>query len=84
MFCLSCLPVILKRQKIISEWSKRGNVKALHCRRKSNCVIERGSQEWQRKYVKLVQNVCEESETVVRCAVDVTDELKVGVRLHQE
>lgn len=59
-------------------------MKALHCRRRRNCVTERGSQEWQRKYVKLVQNMCEESETVVRCAVDVTDELKVGVRLHQE
>lgn len=59
-------------------------MKALHCRRKRNRVIERGSQEWQRKHVKLVQNMCQESETVVRCAVDVTDELKVGVRLHQE
>lgn len=38
----------------------------------------------------MAEKVCEtgaervNSETVVRCAVYVTDELKVGVRLHQE
>ena len=35
------------------------------------------------KYVRLVQNMCESSMTVVRCAVTVKDGFKVEVGLHQ-
>ena len=35
------------------------------------------------KYVQLVQDVYEESETVVRCAVGTTESFKVKVGLHQ-
>ena len=36
------------------------------------------------KYVQLVQNIYEGSETVVRCAVGTTESFKVKVGLHQE
>ena len=36
-----------------------------------------------KKYVRLVQNMYEESETVVRCAVGTTESFKVKVGLHQ-
>ena len=36
-----------------------------------------------KKYVRLVQDMYEESETVVRCAVGTTESFKVKVRLHQ-
>ena len=35
------------------------------------------------KYVRLVQNMYEGSETVVRCAAGITENFKVKVRLHQ-
>ena len=35
------------------------------------------------KYVRLVQDMYEESETVVRCAIVTTESFKVKVRLHQ-
>ena len=34
-------------------------------------------------YVQLVQDIYEESETVVRCAIGTTESLKVKVGLHQ-
>ena len=46
-----------------------------YCMRKSGIV---------EKYVQLVQNMYEESETVVRCAVGTTESFKVKVALHQE
>ena len=46
----------------------------LYCMRKS------GMGE---KYVRLVQDMYEESETVVRCAVGTTESFKVKVGLHQ-
>ena len=45
-----------------------------YCRRKSG-VVE--------KYVQLVQDMYEESKTVVRCAVKTTESFKVKVGLHQ-
>ena len=36
-----------------------------------------------KKYVQLVQDMYEESETVVRCAVGTTESFKVKVGLHQ-
>ena len=36
-----------------------------------------------KKYVQLVQDMYERSETVVRCAVGTTKSFKVKVRLHQ-
>ena len=36
------------------------------------------------KYVRLVRNMYEGSETVVRCAVGTTESFKVKVGLHQE
>ena len=36
-----------------------------------------------KKYVRLVQNMYEESETEVRCAVGTTESFKVKVGLHQ-
>ena len=45
-----------------------------YCMRKSGIV---------EKYVRLVQNMHEESETVVRCAIGTTENFKVKVGLHQ-
>ena len=45
-----------------------------YCMRKSGVV---------KKYVQLVQDMYEESETVVRCAVGTTESFKVKVGLHQ-
>ena len=45
-----------------------------YCMRKSGIV---------EKYVQLVQNMYERSETVVRCAVGTTESFKVKVGLHQ-
>ena len=45
-----------------------------YCMRKSGIV---------EKYVQLVQDMYEESETVVRCAVATTESFKVKVGLHQ-
>ena len=45
-----------------------------YCMRKSGIV---------KKYVRLVQDMYEESETVVRCAVGTTENFKVKVGLHQ-
>ena len=45
-----------------------------YCMRKSGIV---------EKYVQLVQNMYEESETVVKCAVGTTESFKVKVGLHQ-
>ena len=45
-----------------------------YCMRKSGIV---------EKYVRLIQDMYEESETVVRCAVGTTESLKVKVGLHQ-
>ena len=45
-----------------------------YCMRKSGIV---------EKYVRLVQDMYEESETVVRCAVETTESFKVKVGLHQ-
>ena len=45
-----------------------------YCMRKSEKV---------EKYVQLVQDMYEGSETVVRCAVGTTESFKVKVRLHQ-
>ena len=36
------------------------------------------------KYVRLVQDMYERSETMVRCAVGITESFKVKVELHQE
>ena len=46
-----------------------------YCMRKSGIV---------EKYVRLVQDMYERSETVVRCAVGITESFKVKVELHQE
>ena len=46
-----------------------------YCMRKSGIV---------EKYVQLVQNMHEGSETVVKCAVGTTESFKVKVGLHQE
>ena len=35
------------------------------------------------KYVRLVQDMYEESETIARCAVETTKSFKVKVELHQ-
>ena len=48
--------------------------KLWYCMRKSGIV---------EKYVRLVQDMYEESETVVRCAVGTTESFKVKVGLHQ-
>ena len=45
-----------------------------YCMRKSGMV---------EKYVRLVQDMYKESETVVRCAVETTESFKVKVGLHQ-
>ena len=45
-----------------------------YCMRKSGIV---------EKYVPLVQDMYERSETVVRCAVGTTESFEVKVRLHQ-
>ena len=45
-----------------------------YCMRKS---------EMAEKYVRLVQDTCEGSETVVRCAIGTTESYKVEVGLHQ-
>ena len=45
-----------------------------YCMRKSGIV---------EKYVQLVQNMYEGSETVIRCAVGTTESFKVKVGLHQ-
>ena len=45
-----------------------------YCMRKSGIV---------EKYVRLVQHMYEESETVVRCAIGTTESFKVKVGLHQ-
>ena len=37
-----------------------------------------------KKYVRLVQDMYEESETVVRCAIETTETFKAKVGLHQE
>ena len=44
------------------------------------CMRKSGIQE---KYVRLVQDMYEESETVVRCAIGTTESFKVKVGLHQ-
>lgn len=45
------------------------------------CMMKSGVAE---KYVlQVVQDMCEDSKTRVRCMVGVTDGLKVGVGLHQ-
>ena len=44
------------------------------------CMRKSGIQE---KYVQLVQNMYEESETVVRCAVETTESFKAKIGLHQ-
>ena len=44
------------------------------------CIRKSGIVE---KYVQLVQDMYEESETVVRCAVGTTENFKVKVGLHQ-
>ena len=36
-----------------------------------------------KKYVRFVQDMYEESETVVRCAIGTTESFKVKVGLHQ-
>ena len=46
-----------------------------YCKRKSGMA---------EKYLRLVQDMYEESETVVRCAVGSTESFKVEVGLHQE
>ena len=46
----------------------------LYCMRKSGIV---------EKYVQLVQDMYEESETVVRCAIGTTESFKVKIGLHQ-
>ena len=46
-----------------------------YCMRKSGMA---------QKYVRLVQDMHEGSETVMRCAVGTTEHFKVKVRLHQE
>ena len=46
-----------------------------YCMKKSGIV---------EKYVRLVQDMYEESETVVRCSVGTTESFKVKVGLHQE
>ena len=48
--------------------------KLWYCMKKSGIV---------EKYVRLVQDMYEKSETVVRCAVETTESFKVKVRLHQ-
>ena len=45
-----------------------------YCMRKS---------EMAKKYVRLVQNMCKGSKTVVRCAVGTTESFKVKVGLHE-
>ena len=45
-----------------------------YCMRKSRIV---------EKYVQLLQDMYERSETVVRCAVETTESFKVKVSLHQ-
>ena len=44
------------------------------------CMRKSGMME---KYVRLVQDMYERSETVVRCAVGITESFKVKVKLHQ-
>lgn len=39
-------------------------------------------QEWQKSIVRVVGDMHEDRETVVRCAVGVTDMFKVGMELH--
>ena len=46
-----------------------------HCMKKSEIV---------EKYVRFIQDMYEESETVVRCAVGTKESFKVKVGLHQE
>ena len=45
-----------------------------YCMRKSRMT---------KKYVRLVQDMYEESKTVVRCAVGTTESFKIKVGLHQ-
>ena len=45
------------------------------------CMRKSGIAE---KYVRLVQDMYEESETVVRCAIETIESFKVKVGLHQE
>ena len=45
------------------------------------CMRKSGMAE---KYVRLVQDMYEESETVVRCAIGNTESFKVKVGLHQK
>ena len=45
------------------------------------CMRKSGMQE---KYVRLVQDMYEGSETVVRCAIGTVESFKVKVGLHQE
>ena len=44
------------------------------------CMRKSGMAE---KYVQLVQNIYEESETLVRCAVENAESFKVKIGLHQ-
>ena len=39
--------------------------------------------EMAKKYEQFIQDMYEESKTVVRCAVEATESFKVKVRLHQ-
>lgn len=48
------------------------------------CDSEEVRSEVAVKYVRKVQDMYEDSETVIRCSVGVTDGLKLGVGVHQE
>ena len=66
---LHCVFVDLKKA-----YDKFPREKLWYCMRKSGIV---------EKYVQLVQDMYEENETVVRCAVGTTKSFKVKVELHQ-